>query len=256
MAQRDNSCHVQQVDGIGRAGQAARLETLKALLAERDYTTAAELAADLGVSVRTVRRDLAFLRDLGLPVDSYRGRGGGLQLEQGWSLGRVHLSESEAIGMLIGLTIAEKIGSPILLGDARSIARKIATSFAPAQARRIRAVRDRILVGSQASARSLSSYAPPPAAVTRALLDAFANRRVATISYRDQQGARTEREIEVHYLYYNVPIWYALAWDRLRSDVRMFRIDRIGDLRVHAEQFRLRREDRFLLAGEPHARSL
>src|SRR4030095_13703776 len=89
----------------------------------RDYTTAAELAAELSVSVRTLHRDLALLRDLGIPIDSDRGRGGGLRLERGWSLGRVHLSESEAIGMLLSLTIAEKVGSPIMLDDARMIMR-------------------------------------------------------------------------------------------------------------------------------------
>jgi predicted DNA-binding transcriptional regulator YafY len=56
-------------------GRAVRLEALKALLAERDYTTAAELAAELSVSVRTLHRDLALLRDLGIPVDTDRDRG-------------------------------------------------------------------------------------------------------------------------------------------------------------------------------------
>ena len=69
------------------------------MLADRDYTTAGELAAELGVSVRTLHRDLGLLSNLGSPVDSDRGRGGGLRLEHGWSLGRVHLKESEAIGM-------------------------------------------------------------------------------------------------------------------------------------------------------------
>ena len=128
-----------------------RVEALKAQLGERDYTTASELAAELGVSVRTLHRDLAMLRNLGIPVDSDRGRGGGLRLEHGWSLGRVHLNESEAIGLLLSLTIAEKVGSPLLLQDTRSIARKIATSFAPAQAGRILALRKRILVGAPAS---------------------------------------------------------------------------------------------------------
>ncbi|WP_210481550.1 YafY family protein [Naasia sp. SYSU D00948] len=180
-------------------GQAARLETLKGLLADRDTTTAPELAAELGVSVRTVRRDLAFLRNIGVPIDSDRGRGGGLRLEHGWSLGRVHLSESEAIGLLIGLTIAEKVGSPILLGDTRSIARKVATSFAPAQARRIRGVRSRILVGSPASAQVLTTYATPPDRVTGPLLDGFPNRRLVTIRYEDQQRTLTDREIEPQY---------------------------------------------------------
>jgi predicted DNA-binding transcriptional regulator YafY len=237
-------------------GRAVRLEALKGLLAERDYTTAAELAAELGVSVRTLHRDLALLRDLGIPIDSDRGRGGGLRLERGWSLGRVHLSESEAIGMLLSLTIAEKVGSPLMLDDARTIARKIATSFAPAQARRILAMRRRILVGARASDQVLSSYRAPPGAVTQPLLDAFVNRRVAVIRYQDQHATVTVREIELQYLYYNLPVWYALVWDRLRDDVRFFRIDRIKRIQLLREQFRLRRDDQFLTAGEPDAKAL
>ena len=242
-------------DRRGR-GQAARLETLKSLLAERDTTTAADLASELGVSVRTIHRDLAFLRDLGVPVDGDRGRGGGLRLEHGWSLGRVHLNESEAIGMLVSLTIAEKVGSPLLLGDTRSIARKVATSFAPAQARRIRAIRSRIFVGSPASGRVLAGYAAPPDTVTGPLLDAFASRRVAVVRYQDQQAAVTDRRIELQYLYYSVPVWYVLAWDRLRDDVRTLRIDRIHDVRLLPDQFTRRPEARFLSAGEASARNL
>lgn len=242
--------------GSGSRSRAGRLEALKGLLAERDYTTAAALGDELGVSIRTVQRDLAFLRDLGMPVDSDRGRGGGLRLEHGWSLGRVHLSETEAIGLLLSLAIAEKVGSPLLLRDLRSIARKIATSFAPAQARRILAIRRRVLVGASASAHVLASYTPPTGRVSEPLLEAFANRRAAVISYQDRHARITEREIELQYLYYNVPVWYALAWDRLREDVRSFRIDRIQTVHLLSETFALRREETFLAAGEPDARSL
>ncbi|WP_211195935.1 WYL domain-containing protein [Agromyces sp. H66] len=242
--------------GSRGTSRAERLESLKSLLGGRDHTTVAELASELDVSARTLHRDLAFLREQGIPVESDRGRGGGLRLEHGWSLGRVHLSELEAIGLLVSLTIAEKVGSPILLGDTHAIARKIATSFAPAQERRIRAIRSRILVGSHASAGVLASYAAPPDSVTRPLLDAFANRRVAVITYQDQRAGITDREIELHYLYYSVPVWYVLAWDRLRDDVRTFRIDRIRDIRLLPDRFGLRRDDRFLTAGEATARAL
>lgn len=233
-----------------------RLDALKVLLADRDATTAGDLAVELGVSVRTVQRDLAALRELGMPIESDRGRGGGIRLERGWSLGRVHLNESEALGLLLSLTIAEKIGSPLLLGDLRSITRKVSAAFAPAQARRIRALRGRVLVGQRASGRVVTSYTPPQTAVTQALLDAFLYRRVAAIRYEDQTGVITEREIETHYLYYNVPVWYALAWDRLRDGVRLFRIDRIRRIDCLSDQFRPRRPDPFLAAGEPEARPM
>ncbi|MGH8869909.1 MAG: helix-turn-helix transcriptional regulator [Actinomycetes bacterium] len=242
----------------GRAGRSRieRLEALKIQLAERDYTTAAELAGELGVSVRTMHRDLAVLRDLGTPIDADRGRGGGLRLEQGWSLGRVHLNQSEAVGLLVSLTIAEKVGSPLLLEDSRSIVRKVSAAFAPTQARRILAMRRRVLVGELASDRVLATYVAPAAGLTKPLLDAFANQRLALIRYQDQHGTLSEREIELQFLYYNVPIWYALTWDRLRDDIRSFRIDRIRDIQVLPTEFRLRRSELFLRAGEDNARTL
>jgi predicted DNA-binding transcriptional regulator YafY len=237
-------------------GRAHRLDALKALLVDRDTTTAAELADELGVSARTVQRDLATLRRSGMPIEGDRGRGGGIRLERGWSFGRVHLNESEALGLLLSLNIAEKIGSPLLLGDLRSITRKVSSAFAPAQARRIKTLRGRVLVGQAASADVLSGYRPPRAAVTRALLDAFVYQRLAVLRYRDRSGITTDRQVEVQYLYYNIPVWYALAWDRLREEVGFFRIDRMQQINALETEFRLRPAHNFLTAGEPEARSM
>jgi predicted DNA-binding transcriptional regulator YafY len=233
-----------------------RLDELKALLADHDVTTVGDLTDDLGVSRRTVQRDLATLRDLGMPIEGDRGRGGGIRLEHGWSLGRVHLNESEALGMLFSLTIAEKIGSPLLLEDLRSIQRKVSAAFAPAQSRRIRALRRRVLVGGPASDRVLTNYSPPQASITQGLMRAFLYQRVASIRYQDQSGTVTDREIETQFLYYNLPVWYALVWDRLRDDVRFFRLDRLQRIQPLAANFRLRRPDPFLNAGEPEARTM
>jgi predicted DNA-binding transcriptional regulator YafY len=241
----------------GEAGaRLTRLDELRGLLAARDFTTATELATELGVSVRTLHRDLALLRDQGVPVDSDRGRGGGLSLAAGWSVGRVHLNESEALGLLLSLAIAERVGSPLLLDDLRSVRRKIAASFAPAHARRILAIRRRILIGNSASDRVLATVSRPSPAVTRPVLAAFAQQRIATIDYRDGHGARSKRTIEAQYLYYALPIWYLVAWDRLRQDIRSFRIDRIIDVELADETFRLRRPEQFLAAGESTAHPL
>ena len=155
----------------------------------------------------------------------------------------------------LSLTIAEKVGSPLLLEDARMIAqdrevfRSGAGSTDPGdpQTHPCRA---------QASDQVLSSCAAPADAVTQPLLDAFVNRQVAVITYQDQHSNLTVREIELQYLYYNVSVWYALVWDRLRDNVRFFRIDRIKNIQLLSEQFRLRRDDQFLTAGEPDAKAL
>ncbi len=236
-------------------GRVARLEALKLLLAERDYTTAADLAEDLGISLRTLHRDLALLRELGVPVAGLAGRGGGVYLERGWSLGRVHLNESEAMGLLLSLAIAQRVGSPLLLDDIRSIERKVTQAFAPSQAGRIRSLRGRVLVGQPASPAVTSTYRPPTAATTRPLLTSFITLRAATIRYADQNRALSTRTIEVHYLHYNLPVWYALAWDHLRRDARSFRVDRIEHITITNDPFRLRRVEQFAdvagLGAEP-----
>lgn len=240
----------------GSGGRLARLEALKLLLAEREYTTAGDLADDLGVSLRTLHRDLATLRDLGVPVSGAAGRGGGVFLERGWSLGRVHLNEREAMGLLLSLAIADRLGSPLLLTDLRSVERKITQAFAPAQAGRIRTLRRRVLLGPPASAAVVASQRVPSPAVARGLLEGFTAQRMMRIEYADQAGTASSREVEPHYLYFAAPVWYVLAWDRLRNDHRSFRLDRIARVSLDRSTFRLRSPERFIDTVELAARTL
>ena len=106
-----------------------RLEELKGLLKAREHVTAAELAAVLGVSMRTLNRDLELLRDSGVPIESDRGRGGGLRLQRNWALGRLHLSPAEAIDLLLSIAIAERMNSPLLLQQLAAIKRKVVAAF-------------------------------------------------------------------------------------------------------------------------------
>ncbi|MEN9646423.1 MAG: hypothetical protein RL238_3092 [Actinomycetota bacterium] len=233
-----------------------RLESLKLLLAEREYTTANDLADDLGVSLRTLHRDLATLREMGVPVGGLAGRGGGVFLERGWSLGRVHLNDREAMGLLLSVAIAERTGSPLLLDDVRSIERKLVQAFAPSQLDAIRSLRRRVLIGTPASASVIATHGRATASVARPLLEAFIRRRAVSIRYTDPTGAVSTREIEPHYLYFSLPVWYVLAWDRLRDDVRTFRIDRIDRLDIEANTFTVRAAERFIDAVELDARPI
>ena len=174
-----------------------RLEDLKGLLAERDVTTPQELAAELGVSVRTLHRDLAMLRELGAPIDGDRGRGGGLRLEQGWSMGRVHLNESEAMGLLLSLTIAEKIGSPLPAGRPSIDHPKGRCGVRPAQGppESWRFVA-RILVGAAgvgAGARVVRSSGRHHRLPDRCST-ASCTQQLILIPYEDQHGVFTERD--------------------------------------------------------------
>ena len=233
----------------------ARLNELRGLLRSREHVTAAELASELGVSLRTLNRDLAILRDEGMPIESDRGRGGGLRLQQAWSLGRVHLNAAEAVDLLVSLAIAERMNAA-LFRELPGIRRKIVAAFAPAYQGRVRSMRQRILVGSPASRQVLDSYLEPAPGSLAAVAEAFFNQKVIAIRYVDQHSGTTTREVEPQFLYLNMPVWYLLGWDRLREGVRFFRIDRIRSIEILDESFRLAKPEPFLAAGEDSARLL
>ncbi|WP_119301451.1 helix-turn-helix transcriptional regulator [Dongia deserti] len=227
-----------------------RLEELKGLLKAREHVTAAELSAELGVSIRTLNRDLEILRDSGVPIDSDRGRGGGLRLQRNWALGRLHLSPAEAIDLLLSIAIAERMNSPLLLQQLAAIKRKIVAAFSESYQGKIRALRKRILVGAPASERVIASFSPPQRSALTGIAEAFFNTRCVAIEYVDQNGVVTSREVEPQFLYLNVPVWYLLAWDRLRGAVRFFRIDRIRSVKPLQASFRLADPRPFLAEAE------
>jgi predicted DNA-binding transcriptional regulator YafY len=229
--------------------QLQRLKRLEGLLRSGQLQAAHEYARELGVSLRTINRDLALLRDDGLAVEGERGRGGGVRL--GRSAGRAFmLSQDEAIDLLLSLAIAEKTGSPLLLKRLRSIRHKATLAFPPAHAERIRLLRRRILIGSPASTKIVADYRIEQAADTERVSRAFFEMRLLRITYGDEMRRVTTREIEPQFLHLNLPAWYLLAWDHLRGDVRCFRLDRIRSAEVLDTSFRLRDPRRFLAAAE------
>jgi len=221
------------------ASRLGRLEELKGLLKARDHSTAEALAAELGVSRRTLHRDLALLRDSGVPMESDRGRGGGLRLHRNWSLGRVHFSAAEAVDLLLSIAIAERIESPVLLRQLPGIKRKLVASFGESHQTQIRTLRRRILLGPPATEPVLASYRDSPRRTLAGLAEAFLNTRCVSLEYVDRNGAVTSREVEPQFLYLSMPVWYLLAWDRLRGAVRHFRIDRIRAVTLLEGTFRL-----------------
>ena len=227
--------------------RADRLDLLARVLADRPGITARELARDLGLSLRSIFRDLDVLRERGLPIESSRGRGGGLRLHANWGLGRVLLSRDEALCTLLALAVAEKLAFPMFASDIGRSRRRIVDAFPAAERRRIAPLRERIFVGAAASATVRRSYGEPAAAPTRRLQAAFVDERIVRAGYVTESGASTIRRIEPHALIINWPAWYLVAYDHLRNGARTFRLDRFTSVEVEPETFRPRAQ---ALVGE------
>lgn len=217
-----------------------RLDLLATRLKSDEPLVLGDIAAEMGVSVRTLNRDIAILRERGLPIEADRGRGGGVRLHWRWGIGRMTLSYREAVDLLVSLAVVEQMKSPILMANLAPVRRKVMASFSPSDRHRVQKLKSRILIGTTASVAVQGNYVPPPTGPMERFHEAFLLMRVAEIDYRDDKGAKTRRRIEPHFLLLNYPIWYALCWDRLRQDIRTFRCDRMRSVTLVEETFKMR----------------
>ncbi|RWA69604.1 MAG: WYL domain-containing protein [Mesorhizobium sp.] len=237
--------HISPMPRASARSRLDRLDLLASRLKADEPMTIAEIASELGISARTLARDLEILRERGLPVESDRGRGGGVRLHRTWGIGRVTLTYREAVDLLVSLAIAEQLQSPWLIANLSSIRRKLTASFAPALRDRIEALRNRILIGHSASASVVQGFAVPDGDSINALFRAFLETRVLRFSYTDVQNRKAMRLVEPQLLLLNYPVWYVIGWDRDRDAVRSFRCDRMRFALVEEEQFQLRRPEIF-----------
>ena len=217
-----------------------RLDELTGLLRSNDHHTASALAAQLGVSPRTLMRDLDILRDKGYPIETEQGRGGGIRLHRHWGVGRLQLNYREVIDLLLSLAVMEKIGSPVFLRNLKAIKNKISASFPQEQRDKIQSLRNRILIGGLASECVLDNFQSTVKVSADLLYEAFFEMKTLNIIYADADGRKTSRKIEPHYLFLNWPVWYVMAWDHLRGDVRCFRLDRVSGAKIEGSSFKLK----------------
>jgi len=231
-------------------GRLQRLEFITTRLKSGEALIMSQIADEIGVSVRTLSRDIQILRDQGLPIEADRGRGGGIRLHWRWGIGRVNLNYSEAIALLVSLAVAEQMKSPLLMANLGSVRRKLTASFSPSMKHKVNQLKSRILIEESASPFVLSTFSTPRAGVVEKLHQAFLLMSRMTIHYCSENGSKTKRTIEPHYLLLSYPVWYVLAWDHLRGDIRTFRCDRIESLHVLDDGFYLRKLVQFKQAME------
>src|SRR5918912_1521995 len=175
-----------------------RLDLLTRVLRDRPGITVRELARELGVSARSVFRDIDHLRERGYPIEADRGRGGGVRLHASWGLGRVLLSSEEALCTLLSLAISEKLSFPMFSTEVSRARKKIVDAFPTAERKKIAPLRERIFIGRPASMSVRNSYTPPDAGIMRRLQVAFVREAIVTADYVKESGEASTRRIEPH----------------------------------------------------------
>jgi predicted DNA-binding transcriptional regulator YafY len=203
-----------------------RHDALLRMLRRRADWTVAELARELGVSRRTVLRDLGALREEGFDIATMPGPGGGVRLNPTSVMITSQLRSTEVVALIVSAEIARAARTVPFAGGVQRALDKIERALPAARAAELRALRERILVGEPAAGAALGDVDPN---LVEAFETAFTTAHLLTFNYRDQQGPRTSRHVEPHGLLVRQPLWYVIAWDTDRNAARLFRADRIGN---------------------------
>jgi predicted DNA-binding transcriptional regulator YafY len=196
------------------------LELLSLLQGRRDWP-GGELADRLGVSGRTIRRDIERLRQLGYPVESLSGRAGGYRLRAGSAMPPLLLDDEEAIAIAVGLRTAARASvSGIEETSVRALVKL--EQVLPAHLRR------------RVSALGSATFTLPAEGPTvdpqhlTVIAAACRDSECLRFAYRRRDGVDSRREVEPDSLVNRGRRWYLVAWDRRREDWRTFRIDRLA----------------------------
>jgi len=215
---------------------ARMLQLLSLLQARRDWP--GELLAErLEVSVRTVRRDVERLRELGYRVHAIKGPDGGYRLESGSELPPLLFDDEQAIAVAIALQTATASGADI--GEAAERALATVRQVMPSR------LRHRVDALDAAAAPAGEAVDPQ---LLLAVSTAIRAREVLRFDYGGAADG-PPRRTEPHHLVARAGRWYLIGWDLDRDDWRVYRVDRMLPRSARGGRF----TTRSLPGGDPHA---
>ena len=198
--------------------QTTRLFEIIYILLHRKQVSAGELADQLGVSTRTIYRDIDTLSLAGIPVFSQKGKGGGIRLMPDFVLNKSMLSEqeqNEILSALHGL-------ATIRTDDTRQVLEKLSATFN-------KTARNWLEVDFSEWHYENDFF--------NELKVAILERRIAQFDYYNSAGEKTARRVEPIQLWFKSTSWYLKAFCLTKQDMRIYKLSRIKDLVVGDERF-------------------
>ncbi len=208
-----------------------RVLTVLELLQARGRLSGPELAERLEVDLRTVRRYVTMLQDLGIPVEAVRGRHGGYRLRPGFRLPPLIFSDDEALALTMGLLSARRLGLVTDATTAEGALAKLERVLPPDVRARVAAVQETLTIDQ------VRSDSIPTTTTVMALAAAVHESRRVFMRYASARGEDSERRVDPYGLVHMVGRWYAPGFCHLRADLRLFRLDRISAIEILDEGF-------------------
>jgi len=209
----------------------SRVLTVLELIQSKPSITGPELAERLEMDVRTVRRYITHLQDVGIPVEANIGRYGGYRLRPGFKLPPLIFTEEEATAIMLGLLASTwlEIGQSAVAieGALAKVSRVL-----PLRAReRLEAVTSHLVLFPH------NQQARPDASLLIDLSGAIHASQRIEIDYRSLHNEVTHRKVEPYGITGWKGHWYLGGYCCLRQDYRSFRLDRIQQVQILSETF-------------------
>jgi predicted DNA-binding transcriptional regulator YafY len=203
------------------------------LLQARGRMGGPELARRLEVGERTVRRYVAMLQEMGVPVEAERGRYGAYALRPGFKLPPIMFTDEEALALALGLLSARRLGLSGAAPAVEGAQAKLERVMPEGLRERVRTFEEVVVPAAVAPARL------PAGDVVVTVSAAVRERRRVRMRYRSGISEETERDVDPYTVVQGDAFWYTLGYCHLREGRRLFRLDRVLAVEPLDEAFEL-----------------
>ena len=204
-----------------------RLDRIAALLVQlqsRPVVKASEMAERFGVSLRTIYRDMTTLCEAGVPICGNSGIG--YSLVEGYKLPSLMFSKEEAMAFLTAEKIIEQLTDAQNSNYFRQGMDKIRAALRAVDKKYLHDMDDTIAVYKS---RNVGESLPN---LMQIILGSINDKLIVEIDYTNADENNSRRALEAVGITYSHPRWYLSAWCHLREEYRMFRLDRISNIKT------------------------
>ena len=203
-----------------------RLIGILSVLLQQEMITAPELAEKFEVSRRTINRDIEALCKAGIPIRTMQGVGGGIRIMEGFSMDRTLLTSKDMQMIMAGLRSLDSVSGSHYYGQ-------LMEKIKPGSSNLISG-RDSILI-------DLSSWYKEAIEPKISLIqDAIESRHKISFVYY-APGGESSRIIEPYFLIFKWSSWYTYGWCEKRKDFRLFKLNRMHEIKLENETFEVRK---------------
>ena len=207
-----------------------RLFALLDVLQGGGWVSGPELARRLEVDARMLRRDLVRLQEIGIPVESERGRHGGYRLRPGYRLPPLMLSDDEAVAVTLALRSARELGFVTAAPAIETASAKIRRVLPTPMRMRVQALEETLALSGRGAAGE-----GPQGGVLLELAEGIRRQRRVVFRYASPGREPRERAVDPYGLAVIGRRWYLAALDHGNGEARVFRVDRILSAKLGLE---------------------